>query len=166
VADCLARLKSRPIESELIDRTIGITRRELREMTAGGVVAASDRAIAVDRLPEGEIAVGKEAFDQCGTAAGANNIVLGCVFLAGNRGGIDVVRAVSMVNRLACNISGAVGRLNLERAAGGKAGLVRRKTAGADRGISKPQEFYTCEMPSRPATLSLTIMSFPTKRMS
>src|SRR6266851_2971945 len=145
VTDCLARLKSRPIESELIERAIDITRCELREMTAGSVVATIDREIAVDRLPEGEIAVGKEAFDRCGDAAGANDIVLGCVLLASNRGGVDVVRAVGMVNRFACNVSGAVGCLNLERAAGGKAGLVRRKTAGADRGISKPQEFYICE---------------------
>src|SRR5260370_972490 len=86
VTDCLARLKSRPIESELIERAIDITRCELREMTAGGVVATIDREIAVDRLPEGEIAVGKEAFDRCGDAAGANDIVLGCVLLASNRG--------------------------------------------------------------------------------
>src|ERR1700737_3703060 len=122
--DCLAGLKSRRIESELVHRTIDITRCGLRGITCGVVVGGIDRAVAVDNLPEGEIAVGKEAFDHCGKAAAADEIELGYVILAGDRRRVDVVRAVGITNRLAYNVSGAVGRMNLQRAAGGKAGLV------------------------------------------
>ena len=82
--DCLAGLESRRIERELIERAVDITRCELRAITCGVVIGAIDRAVAVDRLAEGEIAVGKEAFDQCGNATGADDIEFGCVILAGN----------------------------------------------------------------------------------
>src|SRR5216683_4069587 len=84
VLDCLAGSKSRRIERELIERAIDITGCELRATTCGVIIGAIDRAVAVDRLPEGEIAVGKEAFDQRGNATGADDVELGCVILAGN----------------------------------------------------------------------------------
>jgi hypothetical protein len=77
--DGLACFSSRPIEIELIERAVEIPRCECREMTGGIVIGAGDRAVAIDRLPEGQIAVGKEALDQRGKAAGIDDIMLGCV---------------------------------------------------------------------------------------
>src|ERR1700726_917702 len=56
VPDGLAGFEARRIEGKLIERTVDITRCELREMTGGVVVGADDRAVAVDYLREGETA--------------------------------------------------------------------------------------------------------------
>jgi len=42
-----------------------------------------DRIVVIDHLPEGEIAVGMEAFEQRRDAASADDVVLGCVAGAG-----------------------------------------------------------------------------------
>jgi hypothetical protein len=50
-----------------------------------------------------------------------------------------------MANGLARDVSGAVGGLDLQQIAVGKAGSVG-KTAGADRGVGELQEFYIREV--------------------
>src|SRR6266568_6991493 len=70
VPDGLAGYGPHGVESELIERAVGVTRRKLRDVAGPVVVSAGNRAVDVDHLPEGEIAIGQEAFEQRRDAAG------------------------------------------------------------------------------------------------
>src|SRR5438034_9334960 len=114
--DRFAGLRSQCIVDELIERTVGKTPQEIEEMTLRIIGGAVDRAIAIDGLLKGKVAV--EAFDKNRMAVRADDVMLGRIILAGDAGYVDVARTVGVANRLTGDVSGAVGRKHLKRIAG------------------------------------------------
>src|SRR5256885_15995901 len=137
--DRFAGLRSRCIAGELIERSVGKTPQEIEKVPLCVIGSAFDRTIAIDGLPKRKIAVGKEPLDKNRTAVRADEIMLGRIILAGDVVYIDVARTVGMANRLAGDVSGAIGRQQPKDIAG-KAQTTHQRIAGFDGAIGELQK--------------------------